>query len=49
MTQSHSLAPVVFALTLAFGAAAADAATIQITSRDPAGVGFNDPDRKSVV
>jgi hypothetical protein len=43
MTQSHSLAPVVFALTLAFGAAAADAATIQITSRDPAGVGFNDP------
>lgn len=44
MTQfKTSLAPVVAALVMTFGAVAADAATIQIMSRDPAGVGFNDP------
>ena len=44
MTQfKTSLAPVVAALAMTFGAVAADAATIQIMSRDPAGVGFNDP------
>ena len=35
------VAPIAAALLLAFGAA--QAATIQITSRDPAGVGFDDP------
>jgi len=38
-----TLQPVAAALLLAFGAAAANATTIVITSRDPAGVGFNDP------
>jgi hypothetical protein len=39
----QALTPVAAATLLALGSAAAQAATIQITSRDPAGVGFNDP------
>lgn len=35
--------PVAAALLLGFGSLAANAATIEIDSRDPAGVGFNDP------
>jgi hypothetical protein len=38
-----SFAPVATALVVALSALASNAATIQITSRDPAGVGFNDP------
>lgn len=36
-------APLAAALSLSLGALAANAATIQIDSRDPVGVGFNDP------
>ena len=44
MTQfKASFAPVTVALALTFGALAGNAATIQISSRDAAGVGFNDP------
>ncbi len=38
-----TLAPIAGALLLAFGAVSANAATIVISSRDAAGVGFNDP------
>lgn len=44
MKRIHTtITPVAAALLLAFGASAANAATINISSRDPAGVGFNDP------
>ena len=39
--SKHFIKPLAASLLLAFGAA--EAATIQILSRDPAGVGFNDP------
>lgn len=43
MTSTKSMfTPVAAAVLLALGSAAAQAATIEISSRDPAGVGFND-------